>query len=128
MRILSLLILVLTYLLVVACTRSSEKNDRTKTEIYFGLSNKYGSVSDSAWNRFRKSIDTTFRGYSEVRASGYWTDSTGKSVNEQTSIIIYIHEPTISESIKIDSLIRRYKRLFDQESVLKTEQKVKAYF
>ncbi len=128
MKAVSFIFLALFCLLLQSCTKNLEHKQWVKTEIYFGLSNKNGSIADSAWLGFKKNIDTTFSGYTAIDANGCWTDSTAKSVSERSVIIVYIHKPSAAENHKIQSLINLYKKDFEQQSVLRIEYEIKAYF
>jgi hypothetical protein len=128
MKILAPVLIISLFLIHSECSTLPAKKRIIKTEIYFGLSSKFGPVSDSAWHSFRKNISKNFHGYTELSARGYWTDSMGNPVNEETAIVIYIHEYSNVENAKIDSLIYQYKKIFHQESVLKTDQEVKISF
>lgn len=103
-------------------------NNKIKTELYFGLSNADGAISADEWKQFKsETIDNVIDGYTLINSEGYWTSS-DSTFNEKSILLIYIHDDTSDESKKIDSLVITYKRKFRQESVLRTDQKVKAIF
>ncbi|WP_299714203.1 DUF3574 domain-containing protein [uncultured Tenacibaculum sp.] len=100
-----------------------------KTELYFGLSNKEGIISENSWQVFKRNhIDKIFNGYTIIDANGYWTDNNGSKITEPSKLLIYIHKKSDAENTKIDSIINLYKVKFNQESVLKVENKVKINF
>jgi Protein of unknown function (DUF3574) len=128
MKLLNLYCIISLALMSGVCSTIANEKKMVKTEIYFGLSNKSGPVSDSAWRSFRKNISKNLHGYTEIRADGYWTDLSGNPVIEETAIVIYMHESSAIENAKIDSLIHQYKKIFDQESVLKTDHEIKVSY
>jgi hypothetical protein len=124
-----LIVLCILSTTVYSCYRASPHNTLVKTELYFGLSNKNGLIADSTWTRFRKQkIEAVLNGYTEIKGYGFWRDLYSNSIYEPSVIVIYIHEQSDSESIKIDSLINLYKKEFDQESVLKVDCEVTTHF
>jgi hypothetical protein len=122
-------LLITAFLLLIFCFFScGNDNSKIKTELYFGLSNANGAIPKNEWNQFQtETIDKVIDGYTIINGEGYWkaNDST---YNEKTVILIYIHDDTTAESKKIDSLINIYKQKFSQESVLRTDQQLKAAF
>lgn len=107
----------------------TNRHDQIKTELYFGLSNNKGVISPQQWEAFRKDrIENLLNGFTEIKGNGYWKSNNGKALSENSVIIIYIHDDIESETQKIDSLISLYKKEFNQESVLKTDQEVNVQF
>jgi hypothetical protein len=108
---------------------SSKQSREMKTELYFGLSNEQGTISDSVWVEFKKNnIDEILGGYTMINARGYWTSYSGKKVSEDSRVLILIHNDSEVTNRKIDSIINLYKSEFNQESVMKTQQKIKVEF
>lgn len=122
--------IILSFLLLVLLSCGGVKKiTQTKTELYFGLSNNEGPISDSTWLDFKKNhIDNILNAYTLIDANGYWTSNEGVTINEASKILVYIHKKSEVENKKIDSIINLYKRIYNQESVLKIEQKVKVKF
>ncbi|WP_298546230.1 DUF3574 domain-containing protein [uncultured Aquimarina sp.] len=122
------IIISLSFLVLISCG-SVKKTSQIKTELYFGLSNDEGAISNNIWLEFKKNhIDKILNGYTIVDAYGYWTGSNGTKVEEATKILVYVHKKSDFESQKIDSIINLYKSKFKQESVLKIEQRIKIKF
>jgi len=104
----------------------------TETSLYFGLSKPDGSmISEKEWNSFNEEyISKIFKeGSTVIRVTGNWKDTaTGKLITEPSCLVIYYykHSPVVSK--QIDSLRYWYKTLFQQQSVLRVDKKVKAGF
>ncbi len=122
---------ILSIFLVVTLLSCSSVRSTTqiKSELYFGLSNEEGAISDRDWEAFKaKQIDQRLGGYTLVDSKGYWTNEAGQTLHEDSKILIYIHPKSDAIESKLDSIIEFYKLEFKQEAVLKTQQKVKAKF
>ena len=88
-------------------------------------------ISSTEWEQFKeKYILNVFKeGSSIIKLEGSWKDPiTHKLITEPTYLVIYFHKPSPAISRQIDSLRTWYKKIFDQQSVLKVDKKVKAYF
>lgn len=118
----------LSLLLLTACASSR----MTETNLYFGLSKPSGGqVSEEEWNRFKEEkIAVVFKEGSTVyRATGNWFDpAVGKLITEPTYVVVYFYRHSKELSSRIDSLRNVYKSLFQQQSVLRVDKKVKAAF
>lgn len=115
--------------LIVTIFASCASNNMIQTELYFGLTNNSGEISNERWNDFKeKSLEVVFVGYSELDCNGYWKNSIGEKYNENSKLIIYIHEKSTKEQNKIDSIINVYKMEFNQESVLEINKAVQVNF
>lgn len=103
-----------------------------ETVLYFGLSKPDGTVvSEQEWNNFRDNyISRIFpEGYSVVQTEGAWKDTlTKKIIKEPTFQVIYYYPKSPAISQQIDSLRIWYQKLFQQQSVLRVDRKVKAAF
>ena len=115
---------------IVFCSIScNHKPDTIKTELYFGLSNVNGPIAEEDWNKFQtETLDKTLDGYTLIKGSGYWEGNNSQTYSEGTIILIYIHEDSPAEDKKINTLIEKYKKRFNQESVLQTDQIIEAVF
>ena len=76
----------------------------------------------------KRKLDNIFTGYTELEGNGYWRNSHGKSFYQKSYIIVYIHQDNATEDSLIDSTIMIIKEDFDQQSVLRVDQIVKARF
>jgi hypothetical protein len=103
-----------------------------ETSLYFGQSKPDGGmVSDKEWNNFKENyIRKVFKeGSSVVSISGNWYDTASHQlISEPTYVVIYYYKPSNSLSKQIDSLRQWYKTIFQQQSVLRVDKKVKANF
>ncbi|WP_053991271.1 DUF3574 domain-containing protein [Mangrovimonas sp. TPBH4] len=119
--------IITTFLLLTLLSCNNEiKHTSTKTELYFGLSNSEGAISDSSWTEFKKThIDKILNGYTIIDGQGFWTDNSGNKTYEASKMLIYIHDNSVFESQKIDSIIVLYKNKFNQESVLKVHHNIR---
>lgn len=92
-----------------------------KTELYFGLSKPGGAVSEAEWSRFvDEHITPAFSdGLTVLDAKGQWKNPAGQIVKEGTKLVILIHKPSPENDAAIDAVIAAYKKLFQQESVLR---------
>lgn len=100
-----------------------------KTELYFGQIQNGSEINTSEWSEFKTStLNTYFEGYTELDAQGFWTNANGESVSEKSKLIIYLHQGTKEDYVKIEKIITAYKLKFKQESVLKINYKVRGKF
>jgi uncharacterized protein DUF3574 len=103
-----------------------------ETNLYFGLSKDNGTlISDSAWNVFAENnIAETFdRGFTILTSEGKWLDNkSGKVYTEPSRVVISVNKMNHQLSQRIDSLRSTYKKIFQQQSVLRTDKKVTVNF
>jgi hypothetical protein len=103
-----------------------------ETALYFGQSKPDGStVTEQEWKDFlQEYIPKVFKeGFSVTRIQGFWKDTvTRKLITEPTYQVIYYYKLSSSKSIQIDSLRYWYQKLFQQQSVLRVDRKVRARF
>lgn len=103
-----------------------------QTDLYFGLSQEGGkTVSDSAWTAFvQRHVSPLFSsGFTLLSAEGKWVDANDKKLyGEPSRIISSINRMSKDLSAGIDSLRATYKRLFQQQAVLRVDKKVAASF
>ncbi|HEV7780679.1 MAG TPA: DUF3574 domain-containing protein [Chitinophagaceae bacterium] len=103
-----------------------------ETNLYFGQSKPSGEmVTETEWNQFKENyISKVFKeGSTVINVSGNWYDPDNhKLITEPTYKVIYFYKPSEKISRQIDSLRYWYKTLFQQQSVLRVDRKVKASF
>jgi len=116
------------FLLLLSC--SSER--MMETNLYFGQSKPTGGmVTEKEWDHFKENfISKVFKeGSTVINVTGNWYDpETHKLITEPTYKVIYLYKPSGIISKQIDSLRYWYKTLFQQQSVLRVDRKVKASF
>ncbi|MEI9945122.1 MAG: DUF3574 domain-containing protein [Chitinophagaceae bacterium] len=103
-----------------------------ETNLYFGQSKPDGGmVSEKEWNSFKEMhISKVFKeGSTVVNVTGNWFDpDSHKLITEPTYMVVYFYKKSPAVSKQIDSLRYWYKTMFQQQSVLRVDKKVKASF
>lgn len=103
-----------------------------ETDLYFGLTRPDGSIiTEAEWKSFKENqITKVFtEGSTVVTATGTWYDPHKKElITEPTYVVVYYYKKSKKKSIQIDSLRASYQRMFQQQSVLRVDKKVKASF
>jgi len=108
-----------------------EEGEVVRTELYFGLGTRGGGgVSESEWEEFvGEHITPRFKeGLTIVDASGRWPGKMGEVINERTKIVILVHSNSKEAGEAIEDVRDKYKKLFEQESVLRVSDCVDASF
>lgn len=88
-------------------------------------------ITEKEWNEFKENyISKVFKeGSTIVNVTGNWYDpDSRKLITEPTYKVIYFYKKSNLVSKQIDSLRYWYKTLFQQQSVLRVDRKVKASF
>lgn len=115
---------------LVFCSCSTSK--QVETKLYFGqFKLDGGTVSDKEWNDFvAQYVNKVFPDGSTVEnATGNWYDTAmQKLVVEPSKVITAINAPSGKLDQQIDSLRYWYKTLYQQQSVLRVDRKVRAKF
>lgn len=103
-----------------------------ETDLYFGQSKPDGSaITEKEWNSFKENqIASVFKkGSTILHGSGNWYDSVSHQlITEPTYVVVYFYKRSPQVSKQIDSLRYWYKTMFQQQSVLRVDKKVKAVF
>lgn len=103
-----------------------------ETNLYFGQSKPGGGmVTEKEWTSFKENqVAKVFKeGSTVLNGAGNWYDpESHKLITEPTYVVIYFYKKSPKISKQIDSLRNRYKTLFQQQSVLRVDKKVKAVF
>jgi hypothetical protein len=103
-----------------------------KTDLYFGQSRPDGSmITKAEWDNFSETqIARVFKeGSTTTAVTGSWYDPVShKLITEPTYIVSHIHKKSPLISKQIDSLRNFYKSKFQQQSVLRVDEKLKASF
>ena len=120
-------------LFIICLVLSSCASSRMiETSLYFAQTRQDGSlISETDWKNFKKDhIQKVFKeGSSEFNVTGNWYDTAArKLITEPTHVVVFIYKPSRERSRQIDSLRNLYKIMFRQESILRVDKKVKAYF
>jgi uncharacterized protein DUF3574 len=93
---------------------------QVRTTLYFGLSKQKGSVSELEWQMFlRDEVTTRFpAGLTAWEAEGQWRGTDGTIGHERSKVLLLVHPDTPAARTAVQSVIERYRKGFDQESVL----------
>ena len=92
---------------------------RVRTTLYFGSARPKGSVSELEWQLFlRDEVTARFpEGLTVWDAEGQWRDRQGPIEHERTKVLLLVHPDTAAAHQSVLSLIDRYRKVFDQQSV-----------
>ena len=90
-----------------------------RTTLYFGLGRPKGTVSELEWQLFlRDEVTPRFpQGLTVWEAEGQWL-SQGSVAHERTKVLLLVHPDTTVATDVVKALIARYRKAFDQETVL----------
>ena len=93
---------------------------QVRTTLYFGLQKAKGSVSELEWQVFlRDEVTTRFpAGLTVWEAEGQWRGNDGVIGHERSKVLLLVHPDTPAARTSVQSVIERYRKGFDQESVL----------
>ena len=93
---------------------------QVRTTLYFGSAKPTGSVSELEWQLFlRDEVTTRFpQGLTVWDAEGQWRGTQGGLEHERTKVLLLVHQDTPAARQSVLALIERYRKAFDQESVL----------
>lgn len=122
------------YKLLLACfiLCSCASSRMIETDLYFGQSKPDGTMITAAeWESFRKDhIAKVFKeGSTVINSSGNWYDPVNrKLISEPTYVVVYFYKRSPRVSQQIDSLRYWYKTMYQQQSVLRVDKKVRTDF
>jgi uncharacterized protein DUF3574 len=93
---------------------------QVRTTLYFGLARPKGSVSELDWQMFlRDEVTPRFPdGLTVWEAQGQWRGSDGAIDHERSKVLLLVHADTAAARAALQAVIGRYRRAFDQQSVL----------
>ena len=93
---------------------------QVRTTLYFGLSKQKGSVSELEWQMFlRDEVTSRFPdGLTTWEADGQWRSADGAIGHERSKVLLVVHPDTPAARTSVQSVIERYRKSFEQESVL----------
>jgi len=91
-----------------------------RTTLYFGTARPKGSVSELEWQMFlRDEVTVRFpSGLTVWEAEGQWKGADGSVGHERTKVLLLVHPDTGTARESVQALMQRYRKTFDQESVL----------
>jgi hypothetical protein len=93
---------------------------QVRTTLYFGSARPKGSVSELEWQLFlRDEVTSRFpEGLTVWDAEGQWRAPQGAIEHERTKVLLLVHPDTPAARQGVLSVIDRYRKVFDQQSVL----------
>lgn len=91
-----------------------------RTTLYFGTARPKGSVSELEWQMFlRDEVTIRFpQGLTVWEAEGQWRTPDGVISHERSKVLLLVHTDTAAARESVQTLIARYRKTFEQESVL----------
>ena len=100
------------------CGTSS--NPQLRTTLYFGTNRPTGTVSELEWQIFvRDEVTTRFPdGLTVWDAHGQWKDAAGAIAQERSKVLLIVHADSEKARSAIQDVIVRYRKAFEQQSVL----------
>lgn len=95
-------------------------SSQVRTTLYFGLARPKGTVSELEWQVFlRDEVTARFpEGLTVWEAEGQWRLAEGGIGHERTKVLLLVHPNSGPAREAVQSVITRYRKMFDQESVL----------
>jgi len=93
---------------------------QVRTTLYFGTARPKGSVSELEWQMFlRDEVTPRFPdGLTVWDAEGQYRGQQGAIEHERAKVMLLVHPDNATARASVLALIERYRKLFDQESVL----------
>jgi hypothetical protein len=125
----TLFILGLIFILGSCTTFKGQK--MTKTELFFGLSKPNGQIiSAKDWQAFADTViaKTFTKGSTVIDARGQYLEEDGKLVSESSKMLIIVSKLSSERSKQIDLVREKYKKYFQQESVMRVDKTVRVEF
>jgi hypothetical protein len=91
-----------------------------RTTLYFGGARPKGAVSELEWQLFlRDEVTPRFpNGMTVWDAEGQWREPGGGIGHERTKVLLLVHPDTDAAREAVRTVIGRYRKAFEQESVL----------
>ncbi len=101
-------------------TCGSASAAQLRTTLYFGTNKPTGAVSELEWQLFvRDEVTTRFpEGLTVWEALGQWRDPRGNIAQERAKVLLLVHADSEKARTAVQDLITRYRKMFEQESVL----------
>lgn len=102
----------------IGCASTSAA--QLRTTLYFGMARPKGSVSELEWQVFlRDEVTTRFpEGLTVWDADGQWRSPGGSIDHENSKVLLLVHPDTVAARGSVQAVIERYRKTFDQQSVL----------
>lgn len=93
---------------------------QVRTTLYFGTDRPKGSVSELEWQMFlRDEVTTRFPdGLTAWEAQGQWRLKDGSIGHERSKVLLLVYPDSADAKQKVLAVIEKYRKSFEQESVL----------
>jgi hypothetical protein len=93
---------------------------QVRTTLYFGTTRPTGAVSDLEWQIFlRDEVTKRFpEGLTSWEAQGQWRDPKGTIYQERSKVLLLVHPDTEKARAAVQDVIEKYRKQFEQQSVL----------
>ena len=93
---------------------------QVRTTLYFGTARPKGSVSELEWQMFlRDEVTARFPdGLTVWEAEGQWKQPGGAIGHERSKVLLLVHPDTSDARASVQAVIAKYRKSFEQESVL----------
>ena len=93
---------------------------QVRTTLYFGTTRPKGTVSELEWQMFlRDEVASRFPdGLTVWEAEGQWRAPDGVIGHERSKVLLLVHADTTAARGSVQSVIDRYRKAFEQQSVL----------
>ena len=103
-----------------ADTCGASSAPQVRTTLYFGTSRTKGSVSELEWQLFlRDEVTSRFPdGLTVWDADGQWRDPSGAIDHERSKVLLLVYPDTAAARANVLAVIAKYRKAFDQQSVL----------
>ena len=101
-------------------TCGAAASPQVRTTLYFGMARPKGSVSELEWQMFlRDEVTARFPdGLTVWEAEGQWRRTDGVVDHERSKVLLLVHPDSTAARAAVQTVIARYRRSFEQQSVL----------
>lgn len=103
-----------------------------ETKLFMGMSRSGGgAVSKHEWDKFVADnfVSGFPNGFTIVETTGYWRDETTKAtIYENGKQVVILHVATAELETKINEIAEKYRRRFEQQSVLISSSRANVRF
>jgi hypothetical protein len=108
------------------CKSRLKGENFARTELFFGLSKSDGSVVTEA--EFQNFLDTEVTprfpdGLTLLTGAGQFKDSSGTIAEEESKLLILLYPFSSESNSSVEQIREAYKSAFQQESVLRTDER-----
>ena len=116
---------------IAALSSGCSSNAWNQTELYLGMTRPGGAdVTDAEFQSFLDEVVTPLfpDGYTVMPAEGRWREQSGVVRTESSRVLIILYRATPNEDRKIERIRDTYKSRFNQEAVLRVDDRADVSF